>query len=123
MDAIVNPANDPQARGDPFRTLFVARLSYDVKDADLERHFGGFGPIERVRCRPSHPHNACWSLTLPQIRIVKDTVSPKAGKKPHKGYAFIVYEREKDMKGIAARFIPLPSWHASLPSRGKKNEC
>lgn len=38
-----------------------------------------------------------------QIRIVKDTVSPKAGKKPHRGYAFIVYEREKDMKGIISR--------------------
>lgn len=38
-----------------------------------------------------------------QIRIVKDTVSPKASKKPNKGYAFIVYEREKDMKGIITK--------------------
>jgi len=38
-------------------------------------------------------------LTYFQIRIVKDNVSPKS--KPHRGYAFIVYEREKDMKGIA----------------------
>ncbi|KAE8154959.1 U1 small nuclear ribonucleo protein of 70kDa MW N terminal-domain-containing protein [Aspergillus avenaceus] len=52
------PTNDAQARGDPFKTLF--------------------------------------------IRIVKDTVTPKGSKKPHKGYAFIVYEREKDMKGIIA---------------------
>ncbi|KAE8386712.1 hypothetical protein ETB97_003509 [Aspergillus alliaceus] len=74
-----DPANDPQARGDPFKTLFVSRLSYDVKESDLEREFGRFGPIER-------------------IRIVKDTVTPKGSKKPHKGYAFIVYEREKDMK-------------------------
>lgn len=44
----VNPEKDPQARGDPFRTLFVARLSYDIKDSDLEREFGRFGPIERV---------------------------------------------------------------------------
>ncbi|KAJ5458149.1 Nucleotide-bindingalpha-beta plait [Penicillium sp. IBT 31633x] len=73
-----NPEKDPQARGDPFRTLFVARLSYDVKEADLEREFGRFGPIER-------------------ISLVKDTVSDKK-KKPHQGYAFIVYEREKDMK-------------------------
>ncbi|KAI9928116.1 hypothetical protein MW887_002149 [Aspergillus wentii] len=73
------PSNDQQARGDPFRTLFVARLSYEVKESDLEREFGRFGPIER-------------------IRIVKDTVTPKGSKKAHKGYAFIVYEREKDMK-------------------------
>jgi U1 small nuclear ribonucleoprotein len=80
---IYEPSNDPQARGDPFRTLFVARLSYDVKESDLEREFGRFGPIER-------------------IRIVKDTVTPKGSKKPHRGYAFIVYEREKDMKGTTA---------------------
>jgi U1 small nuclear ribonucleoprotein len=45
----VDPEKDPQARGDPYRTLFVARLSYDVKEADLEREFGRFGPIERVQ--------------------------------------------------------------------------
>ncbi|OJJ61815.1 hypothetical protein ASPSYDRAFT_54780 [Aspergillus sydowii CBS 593.65] len=76
-----DPNNDAQARGDPFKTLFVSRLSYEVTEQDLEREFGRFGPIER-------------------IRIVKDTVTPKGSKKPHRGYAFIVYEREKDMKGI-----------------------
>lgn len=68
------PDTDPQIRGDAFKTLFVARLSYDVKEPDLEREFGRFGPIER-------------------IRIVRDKNTNK-----HKGYAFIVYEREKDMK-------------------------
>ncbi|PGH27668.1 hypothetical protein AJ80_00683 [Polytolypa hystricis UAMH7299] len=74
-----NPANDPQIRGDPYKTLFVSRLSYDVTEADLEREFGRFGPIER-------------------IRLVEDTNSEKKKKKSHRGYAFIVYEREKDMK-------------------------
>ncbi|KAL4782236.1 U1 small nuclear ribonucleoprotein of 70kDa MW N terminal-domain-containing protein [Aspergillus varians] len=77
--ATYDPNNDAQARGDPFRTLFISRLSYEVTEQDLEREFGRFGPIER-------------------IRIVKDTVTPKGAKKPHRGYAFIVYEREKDMK-------------------------
>lgn len=45
---LVDPTKDSQARGDPFRTLFVARLSYDVKESDLEREFGRFGPVERV---------------------------------------------------------------------------
>ena len=48
MSKTDEPNNDPQARGDPFRTLFVTRLSYDVKESDLEREFGRFGPIERV---------------------------------------------------------------------------
>ncbi|KAF7510297.1 hypothetical protein GJ744_006793 [Endocarpon pusillum] len=72
------PEEDPQIRGDAFKTLFVGRLSYDAKESDLEREFGRFGPIER-------------------IRIVKDE-NQKNPKKQHRGYAFIVYEREKDMK-------------------------
>ena len=73
------PEEDPQIRGDAVKTLFVARLAYDVKENDLEREFGKFGPIER-------------------IRLVKDE-NEKNPKKQHRGYAFIVYEREKDMKG------------------------
>ena len=46
------PENDPQIRGDAFKTLFVARLHYDTKEADLEREFGRFGPIERVGFLP-----------------------------------------------------------------------
>jgi len=37
-----------------------------------------------------------------QIRIIKDThthLKPNRKKKPHRGYAFVVFEREKDMKG------------------------
>ena len=44
----VDASNDPNVRGDAFKTLFVARLSYDTKEKDLEREFGRFGPIERV---------------------------------------------------------------------------
>jgi U1 small nuclear ribonucleoprotein 70kDa len=73
------PDEDPKVKGDALKTLFVGRLSYDVKESDLEREFGRFGPIER-------------------IRVVKDELSGKA-KKAHRGYAFIVYERERDMKG------------------------
>lgn len=74
------PDEDPKVKGDPLRTLFVGRLSYDVKENDLEREFGRFGPIER-------------------IRIVRDEHSEKP-KKPSKGYAFVVFEREKDLKGM-----------------------
>ena len=42
------PGDDPNVRGDAFKTLFVARLSYDTTEKDLEREFGRFGPIERV---------------------------------------------------------------------------
>lgn len=51
-----DPSSDPQARGDPFRTLFIARLSYEVKESDLEREFGRFGPIERVSSTEQKDH-------------------------------------------------------------------
>ena len=43
------PSEDAQIRGDAFKTLSVARISYDTEVKDLEREFGRFGPIERVR--------------------------------------------------------------------------
>ena len=44
----VKPSEDPNVRGDAFKTVIVARLSYDADERDLEREFGRFGPIERV---------------------------------------------------------------------------
>ena len=44
----IDKADDPQVRGDAFKTLFVARLSYDTTEHDLRREFERFGPIERV---------------------------------------------------------------------------
>jgi len=49
---------------------------------DLEREFGRFGAIERIRI-VSNPF--------------ADDKAPK--KKKMRGYAFIVFEREADMKG------------------------
>lgn len=42
------PDQDPHVRGDPYKTLFVSRLGYEVGEKELEREFGRFGPIERV---------------------------------------------------------------------------
>ncbi|KAK3067451.1 hypothetical protein LTR53_015678, partial [Teratosphaeriaceae sp. CCFEE 6253] len=85
---LYKPSEDANVRGDPFKTLFVGRLSYDTEIKDLEREFGRFGLIDRVR-------------------IVADNgQSDGSEKKMHKksrrgksmGYAFVVYEREEDMK-------------------------
>lgn len=82
-DPTYKPDEDPNIRGDAFKTLIVARLSYEANDQDIEREFSRFGPIER-------------------IRIVVDThqdEKPNKKKKKHRGYAFVVFEREKDMRG------------------------
>ncbi|KAG6370464.1 hypothetical protein JVT61DRAFT_12087 [Boletus reticuloceps] len=67
------PADDPEAVGDPYKTLFISRLHKSATENDLRREFESFGTIERVR-------------------IVRDK------KNRGRGYAFIVYERERDMK-------------------------
>ncbi|BGP52136.1 hypothetical protein JCM10450v2_008107 [Rhodotorula kratochvilovae] len=68
------PQDDEEICGDPYKTLFVGRLPRDVTEKDLLREFDLYGPIER-------------------LRLVTD---PKTG--VSRGYAFIVYERERDMK-------------------------
>lgn len=77
---LYKPAEDENIRGDAFKTLFVGRLPYDCTTKDLEKEFGRFGPIERVR-------------------IVTDRGEASTKKGKPKGYAFVLFEREKDMKG------------------------
>ncbi|KAJ3500283.1 hypothetical protein NMY22_g19306 [Coprinellus aureogranulatus] len=72
------PSDDPEAIGDPYKTLFISRLHKSATETDLRREFETYGTIERVR-------------------IVRD----KKGRS--RGYAFIVYERERDMKGMLTR--------------------
>ncbi|KAJ3716203.1 hypothetical protein FB446DRAFT_637285 [Lentinula raphanica] len=75
------PADDPEAVGDPYKTLFISRLHKGATENDLRREFETYGTIERVR-------------------IVRDK------KNRSRGYAFIVYERERDMKGLFFFFPP-----------------
>jgi len=67
------PGENPKATGDAYKTLFIARLAFAVDEAILRREFEIFGPIKN-------------------LRIVRD----ESGKS--RGYAFIEFEREKDLK-------------------------
>ena len=69
-----DPSKDPSVEGDPFKTLFVARLSYDVSERKLRREFEEFGPVKRVRL----VHD-------------KNTGKPR-------GYAFVEFESKSAMK-------------------------
>ncbi|XP_077390853.1 U1 small nuclear ribonucleoprotein 70 kDa [Festucalex cinctus] len=68
-----DPHNDPNAQGDAFKTLFVARVNYDTTESKLRREFEVYGPIKRIH-----------------IVYNKRTGKPR-------GYAFIEYEHERDM--------------------------
>ncbi|KAL5714408.1 hypothetical protein ACHQM5_016374 [Ranunculus cassubicifolius] len=69
-----DPPSDPNISGDPYKTLFVARLNYDTTEKRIKREFETYGPIKKVR-------------------MVTDTVSNKP-----RGYAFIEYVHTRDMK-------------------------
>lgn len=45
-----DPANNPAAAGsDPYKTVFVGRLSYDVTESKLKREFESYGPIKSIK--------------------------------------------------------------------------
>ncbi|XP_038220306.1 U1 small nuclear ribonucleoprotein 70 kDa-like [Zerene cesonia] len=77
--ALWDPSINPRATGDPFKTLFVARVNYDTSESKLRREFEGYGPIKKIYL-----------------------VYNKENGKP-RGYAFIEYEHERDMHCEYAR--------------------
>jgi len=71
---IYDSQKNPKATGDAYKTLFVARASYDTSESKIKREFEEYGPIKK-------------------IRLIHDS---KTGKP--RGYAFIEFEKEKDMR-------------------------
>jgi U1 small nuclear ribonucleoprotein len=67
------PSKDPKATGDPYKTLFVGRINYNTSELKLRKEFENWGSIKKIR------------LVLDQ-------------KGKPRGYAFVEFEREKDMK-------------------------
>ncbi|CAI2049847.1 hypothetical protein SEUBUCD646_0I01140 [Saccharomyces eubayanus] len=64
-----DPNADPHIKDtDPYKTIFIGRLPYDLNEIELQKHFAKFGEIEK-------------------IRIVKDKITQQ-----NKGYAFIVFK-------------------------------
>ena len=68
--AVWNPERDV---GDPFKTLFVARVNYYSSESKLRREFEQYGNIKSI------------------------TVVQNSKEKKPRGYAFIEYESEKEM--------------------------
>ncbi|ABO96312.1 predicted protein, partial [Ostreococcus lucimarinus CCE9901] len=67
------PNENPNATSDPYRTLFIARLAYDVDEDKLRREAEYYGAVS-------------------DVKLVRD----EKGKS--RGYAFIEFEREGDMR-------------------------
>uniref|UniRef100_A0A2N9IVB5 U1 small nuclear ribonucleoprotein 70 kDa n=1 Tax=Fagus sylvatica TaxID=28930 RepID=A0A2N9IVB5_FAGSY len=115
-----NPQEDPNVSGDPYKTLFVARLSYETTESRIKREFESYGPIKRVgdgkllffilhwavKNIAAVEKISCFSATLAggdasrdgklydlKVRLITD----KETNKP-RGYAFIEYVHTRDMK-------------------------
>ncbi|THG21648.1 hypothetical protein TEA_000277 [Camellia sinensis var. sinensis] len=43
-----DPNNDTNISGDPYKTLFVARLNYETTESKIKREFEAYGPIKRI---------------------------------------------------------------------------
>ncbi|KAI9592963.1 hypothetical protein BDF19DRAFT_387871, partial [Syncephalis fuscata] len=69
-----DPHKDSKASGDPYKTLFIGRLSYEATEEDIRRAFDRYGKIVN-------------------IGLVRKKDSQKS-----QGYAFIEFEDERDMK-------------------------
>ncbi|KAF9678334.1 hypothetical protein SADUNF_Sadunf07G0024100 [Salix dunnii] len=80
-----DPANDPNVSGDPYKTLFVARLNYETTESRIKREFESYGPIKRV--------GIFEYAQADLVRMVADKVKNKP-----RGYAFIEYMHTRDMK-------------------------
>ena len=67
-----------------YNTLFVGRLAYEVTEGKLLREFEAFGPVKDLK-----------------LITVKNEEEDESGSKKHsksRGYAFIEFEQEEDMK-------------------------
>ncbi|ORX36793.1 hypothetical protein BD324DRAFT_627183 [Kockovaella imperatae] len=89
LEKSYNPQEDSNINGDPYKTLFIARLSRKATEEDLQKEFEIYGAIER-------------------IRIVRDR------KKKSRNYAFIVFERERDMKAAYKDAEGIPIHHKRI---------
>ncbi len=69
---------------DAYKTLFVARLSYDTSEETLRREFEGYGPVSRIR--------------VVHKRSKDDVLTGDDVEEQPRGYAFVEFEKEEDMR-------------------------
>ena len=77
-----DPVQDSEMMGDPYKTVFIARVDYSLRELDISKHFSKYGVIS-------------------SIRIVRDRTLGKS-----RGYGFIMFERENDAKNCIRELAP-----------------
>lgn len=64
------PSKDTSLQSDPFKTLFVGRLSYDITEKKLMREFEEFGPIKSVSIVQTKYAQASSSALTPAVTVI-----------------------------------------------------
>lgn len=76
-----NPHSDPNMMDtDPFKTVFIGRLPYDVSEVELQKKFSEFGEIEKVR-------------------VVRNKVTNRS-----QGYAFVVFSDHQSSRAACKEY-------------------
>lgn len=81
-------------REDSFKTLFVGRLAYVVTETELQKEFGTYGKIKSIQIIRGKANLG----NAEQFSENQSSGGVESEKIKSRGYAFIVFEREKDMK-------------------------
>ena len=79
----LDPAKNVKITENPMATLLIARLSYEVKEEDIQQLLQEYGKIKKV--------------TLIRNTAADDSNNDK-DKPPHRGYAFVEYENEESVR-------------------------
>ena len=100
-----NPKEDPNTTSDPFKTLFVARLSYSTTETTLRNELEAFGAIKKVRIvcdNQGNPRGYAF-VEFEQQRDMKDAYKHADGKKIDGRRIVVDYERGRTVKGWLPR--------------------
>lgn len=87
-----DPVQESEMMGDPYKTVFIARIDYSLTELDISKHFSKYGVIS-------------------SIRIVRDKTLGKS-----RGYGFILFERENDAKNCVRELAPTG---LKIPTQGR----
>jgi len=90
-----DPASDSKATEDAFSTLFVARLAHATTEDGLAKAFGEYGRIVSLRIVVSTALCVC---VLPPPVKANPFPPQRDGAGASRGYAFIQYKEEEDVK-------------------------
>ncbi|CAK7896463.1 U1 small nuclear ribonucleoprotein 70 kDa homolog [[Candida] anglica] len=92
--------NEREFMKDPYRTVFIARLPYELTELDISKSFGKYGMIESIRIIRAQSKS---TTATPNPTPVEN----EDGRGRSRGYGFVVFERESDATACVRELAPV----------------